>query len=176
MRFTSLVLVLVLISPVLADDKKPDDGPMKPVELKVLDRLIGTWKDEATIKVSDLTKKERQLTSTTNSSWSLNGWFVQTRNRYGEGLGEDLQLMTFDVEMKVFRRWHFDSDGNTSESSGKWDAKTATLTWTGDLGGGIAGISEWKFVDKDTLIWSRIVKDEKGKVYSTVEGKAVRQK
>ena len=175
MRITSLIPVLVLFSPVLADEKKPDEGPRKPAELKLLDRLIGSWKDEATFKVSEWTKKERQETAVFQNSWTLNGWFVQYRGRNGDG-SEELQLMTFDVEKKIFRRWYYDSDGNASESSGKWDAKTATLTWTGDLGDGITAVSVWRFVDNDRTIWSRIAKDGKGKIYSQIEGKAVRQK
>jgi Protein of unknown function (DUF1579) len=176
MRIITLFLVLFLASPLLAGEKKPDDGPKKPAELKVLDRLIGTWKDEVIFKVSEWTKKERRETATYSNSWSLNGWFVQNRGRNGDGKAEDLQLMTFDVEKKVFRRWYFDSDGDASESKGQWDAKTATLTWTCDLGDGITAVSVWRFSDMDTIIWSRIAKDGKGKIYSNIEGKSVRQK
>ena len=175
MRINPLFFVLVLFSPVLAGEKKPDDGPRKPPELKVLDRLIGTWKDEATFKVSEWTKKERKETAVFQNSWTLNGWFVQYRGRNGDG-SEDLQLMTFDVEKKVFRKWYFDSDGGASESTGTWDAKTSTLTWTGDLGDGITAVSVWNLSDKDTSIWSRVAKDAKGKIYINIEGKSVRQK
>jgi hypothetical protein len=175
MRITSLIILIVLFSPLAADEKKPVDEPKKPEELKVLDALIGSWKDEATFKVSEWTKKERKETGTFQNSWTLNGWFLQYRGRNEDG-SEDLQLMTFDVEKKVYRRWYHDSDGNASESTGKWDARTATLTWTGNFGDGITAVSVWRFVDKDTTIWSRVAKDDKGKIYSNIEGKATRQK
>lgn len=175
MRINHPILVLVLFSGFFSSARAGDDKPKKPEELKVLDRLIGSWKDEATFKVSEWTKKERQETASFQNSWTLNGWFVQYQGRNGDG-SEDLQLMTFDVEKKVFRKWYYDSEGNVSESSGKWDAKTETLTWTGDLGDGITAVSVWRFVDKDTTIWSRVAKDGKGKIYLNIEGKATRQK
>ena len=93
----------------------------------------------------------KRETGTFRNSWSLNGWFIEYRGRLDGGKDEELQLMTYDVEKKVYRRWYFDSHGTTSESTGKWDAKTATLTWTSDLGDGITAVSEWRIVDKDTL-------------------------
>jgi hypothetical protein len=159
------------------EDKKSAEEPAKPPELKALGRLIGTWKDEATYKVAEWTPKKRTETLVYRDEWTLNGRFLQSRGREeGDGKAEDLQLMTFDPEKKVFRRWYFDSDGATNESTGKWDGKTNSFTWTGDLGDGITAVSVWTLADEDTVVWSRIAKDKDGKVYLDIEGKAVRRK
>src|SRR2546426_18095 len=84
--------------------------------------------------------------------------------------------MTYEPKKKEFRRWYFGSEGHASESSGQWDEDAKTLTWKGDLGDGITGVSKWRFSDKGTIDWSRVVKDKGGKVYSHVQGKATRQK
>ena len=176
MRLTPLFLVSVLFSPILGDEKKPDEGPAKPAEFKVLGRLTGRWKDEVTYKVSEWTKKEKHETASYQNDWTLGGWFIRYQGRSGDGKTEELQLMTFDVEKKVFRKWYYDSEGFASESSGKWDAKSATLTWTSDLGDGITAVSVWRFADDNNVIWTRVARDRQGKTYLNIEGKSVRQK
>lgn len=154
------------------EPKKPDE---KPAELKVLERLIGTWKDEIVYKPSPTNPKERRETSTSRYEWSLNGWFLVERGKTTDG-DEELQIMTFDPKKKAFRRWYFDSDGNTRESTDKWDDKTSTFTWTGSLDEGTTVVSVWKFTDKDTLDWTWTANDKEGKVVGRIEGKSVRQK
>jgi hypothetical protein len=155
--------------------KKPTEAAPKPAELKVLDRLIGMWKDEATFKVSEWTSKEKQETYIYRNEWTLNSRFVQSRGRSFDGDAEDLQIITFDAEKKTFRRWYFDSEGTINESTGTWDDTSRTLTWTGDLGDGITAVSVWTVADEKTLVWSRTAKDKKGKVYVDIDGKAIRQ-
>jgi hypothetical protein len=147
----------------------------KPAELKVLERFIGTWKDEAVYKPSPQTPKERRETSTSRFEWSLAGRFVVGRGKTTDG-DEDLQILSFDTKKKAFRRWYFDSDGNTRESTGKWDEKSSTLTWTGSSDEGTTVVSVWKFTDKDTLDWTWTAKDKDGKLAGRIEGKSVRQK
>jgi hypothetical protein len=159
-------------SALAGEPKKPED---KPAELKLLERFVGTWKDEAIYKPSVSTPKERRETSTSRYQWSLNGWFLVERGKTTDG-DEDLQILTFDPKKKAYRRWYFDSDGNIRESSGKWDDKSSTFTWTGSLDEGATVVSVWKFTDKDTLDWTWTSKDKEGKVVGRIEGKSVRQK
>jgi hypothetical protein len=168
-------LLTLLAVTVFVPTIKAQDDPPKPPELKVLEQLVGTWKDEATFKTAIWTPKERKESTTQQGEWALKGRFLSLRGRNGDG-GEDLQLMTFDPDQKAFRRWYFDSEGNATESTGQWDEKTRTLTWTGSLGDGVTAVSVWKFTDKNTLDWTRIAKDDKGKIYVNIEGKSVRQK
>jgi hypothetical protein len=144
--------------------------------LKVLDRLVGTWNDEVVFKVSESNPKERRETWTYSNKWTLQGGFLESRGRKSDGKDEDLQLMTFDPEKKSFRKWYFSPDGYVAEASGQWDEKTSTLTWTNDLGDGSTGVSSWRFADKDTTVWTRVIKDKKGKVETRIEGKGTRQK
>jgi hypothetical protein len=104
----------------------------------------------------------------------LNGWFLVERGKTTDG-DEDQQIMTFDPKKKAFRRWYFDSDGNIRESTGKWDDKSSTLTWTGSMDEGTTVVSVWKFTDKDALDWTWTRKDKEGKVVGRIEGKSVRQ-
>jgi len=157
----------------IADQPKKSDE--KPAELKVLERFVGTWKVEAIFKPSAQDPKERRETSTSRFELTLNGWFVMERGKTTDD-DEDLQILTFNAKKKVFRRWYFDSDGNTHEWTGKWDEKSSTLTWTGPADDGITTVSVWKLTDKDTLDWTLTAKDKEGKVVVRIEGKSVRQK
>jgi hypothetical protein len=170
-----LTVGLLLVSSAvgaLADEPKNAD---KPAELKILERFVGTWKDEAVYKPSVWTPKEKRETSTSRFEWSLNGRFVVERGKTTDG-DEELQVMTFDAKKKAFRRWYFDSDGSSREWTGQWDDKNSTLTWTAALDDGITAISVWKLTDKDTLVWTWTAKDKEGKLYGSIEGKSVRQK
>jgi hypothetical protein len=175
--FRGAVLLVLATGIARADEaRKPDEAPAKPPELKVLDRLVGTWKDEVIFKVSESNPTERRETWTYSNEWTLKGRFLQSRGRKSDGKDEDLQFMTFDPETKAFRKWYFSPDGYVAEASGQWDEKTSTLTWTNDLGDGVTGVSTWRFADENTIVWSRITKDKKGKVHSHIEGKGARQK
>jgi hypothetical protein len=144
-------------------------------ELRVLERLLGTWKEEATYKKAEWVEKERRETAVYRFELSLKGQFIVSRGRSNDD-EEDLQVMTFDHDKKAYRRWYFDSTGSFRHSTGQWDEKTSTLTWTGPMGEGITAVSVWKHTDKDTLVWSLVAKDKQGKVYLNIEGKSVRQK
>jgi hypothetical protein len=135
----------------------------------------GQVQDETIYKPSSTNAKERRETSTSRYEWSLNGWFLVERGKTTDG-DEDLQILTFDLKKKAYRRWYFDSDGNIRESTGKWDDKSSTFTWTSSLDEGSTAVIVWKFTDKDTLdsTWTR--KDKEGKVVGRIEGKSVRQK
>jgi hypothetical protein len=175
--FRGAVLLLILATGIAPANevKKPKEAPAQPAELKVLDRLAGTWKDEVVFKVSVSNPTERRETWTYSNKWTLKGRFLESRGRKSDGKDEDLQLMTFDPETKTFRKWYFSPDGYVAEASGRWDEKTSTLTWTNELGDGGTGVSSWRFADKNTIVWSRITKDKEGKVHSRIEGRGARQ-
>lgn len=173
----SLPLVgLIGLSPVVrCQENKAQEPPPKPVELKALETLVGTWKDEMTFKPSVWTAQERRETASYVAKWVLDGRFVWCHGS-GDGNSQDLQLMTYDPAKKAYRRWHFASDGYTSESSGQWSENSKTLTWKCDMRDGITAVSNWRFSDKDTIDWSRVAKDKGGKLYLNIEGKATRRK
>ena len=84
-------------------------------------------------------------------------------------------LATWDATRKVYRFWYFDSEGLTSQATGKWDEKKQTLTWTSTFEGGTA-TTVWKFVDDDTFTWDLVAKDRAGKVLMDMSGKSKRKK
>jgi hypothetical protein len=150
---------------------RAQEPPPRPPELKVLDRLVGQWKDEATF----LEPKGPPESAIYTTRWVLGDRFLWSEGS-SDGWLQAIQIMTFEPKQKEYRRWYFGSDEHPRESSGQWDEDARTLTWKGDLFDGGTGVSKWRFPDKDTIDWSRVLKDRDGKVESEVRGKGTRQK
>jgi uncharacterized protein (TIGR03067 family) len=66
--------------------------------------------------------------------------------------------------------------GNTAEYTGKWDAKTKTLTWTTIASYPSPTTVRIRFIDDDTIEWDVVVKDGAGKVAFRLDGKNTRVK
>lgn len=64
-------------APVDKPKEEKTEGPPKPPELKVLERLIGTWDATAVFKVAEWTPNEVRTTSKVTRQWVLNGRFIQ---------------------------------------------------------------------------------------------------
>jgi hypothetical protein len=163
---------LALVSLQAADGQ---DAPRSP-ELEVLDRFLGTWKIDMVSKPAEWTKQEVKLTGTTTNEWTLGGRFQIHRAKYSPTHVESVEMLTYDADRKVYRFWHFNSNGIANETTGAWDEKSKTMTFKGDFGNGITSVSKMRFVDKDTREAVMTAKDKSGKVYLDVHVKLVRQK
>jgi hypothetical protein len=146
-----------------------------PAPMKVLGRRLGEWAGEITIRHAAWTPFEGKLKSQESVKPALGGRFIEERARSRPGGGESRLLATWDATKKVYKSWYFDSDGLTSEATGKWDATARTLTWTSTFEGGTAR-TVWKFVDEDTFTWDLLAKDRAGKVLLDMSGKSKRKK
>jgi hypothetical protein len=153
---------------------RADDGPAKPPELKVLERLVGTWESDVIAKPAEWTPKEVRTKGTLTREWVLNGRFLQEK-----GIDEqkpNLCMFTYDVQKKAFRFWRFDSEGGAMELSGQWDEASKTMLWKAEMGNGLTSIGPMRFIDADTIHWEAVTKDKAGKVYMHLEGKVTRKK
>jgi len=169
-----VLVVVVLLVHWTGALARGDEAP----ESKVLARLIGTWKDEATIKAGEGTAAAdlpKQETSTYQMKWIAKGRILECRGSTSEGKKKTLLVVTFDPKKKTFHRWFFHSEGYTSESTGQWDEKAKTLTWTAEVGGKTE-VSVWKFNKDNAFDWTRMAKDSKGNVSANMKGTAVREK
>lgn len=157
---------------------KPKDkkaGPPRPEELKVLDRLVGSWDTTAISKPAVWTPKEVRTTSKVEWKWVLGGRFLEDATKVSDGT-QALSLTTYDPQMKAFRSWWFNSLGHTSKSNGQWDEKTTTLSFESGLPDGLTSRSSVRFIDKDRHEWKVIIKDGDGKVYFDTTWTVTRRK
>jgi hypothetical protein len=167
-------LFAFLVVGVLGLSSRAGDVPAKPPELKVLERLIGTWESDVISKPAEWTPKEVRTKGTLTREWVLNGRFVQEKG--GDLQNPNLCLFTYDVQKKAYRFWLFDSAGTAMELTGHWDEASKTMTWKAELGNGITTSGPMRFVDANTIEWQAVAKDKAGKVYHHMEGKVTRKK
>jgi hypothetical protein len=146
-----------------------------PAPRQVLARRLGEWAGEVTIRRAAWTPFEGKLKTQESVKAVLGRRFIEERGKSRPGGGESRLLATWDEAKKVYKSWYFDSDGLTSEATGKWDARARTLTWTSTFEEG-SSTTVWKFVDDDTFTWELLARDKKGKVLLDMSGKSKRKK
>ncbi len=149
--------------------------PVKPPELKVLERFIGKWKFDMISKPAEWTPKERRLTGTSTNEWVLNGRYQRHKTKWDNG-NESFEMLTYDPRKKTYRTWYFDAGGNSNEMTGTWDEKSKTLTTKGDFGNGITAIAKMKFLDENTREVNLVAKGAAGKTYLDIRGRLTRRK
>ena len=165
-----MTAALLATSNVLGQESKAP-----PAEMKVLHKLVGAWQSEMTFRVAEWTPEETVTKRTNKSDLILGGHFLLNKNFDSQGKLSVIYLFTYDKEQQAYRQWFFDSKGSTLESTGKWDEGSSTLTLKNETRG-ITGVYSMHFVDKDTVQWSVVSKDQQGKVYLDLHGKTTRQK
>jgi hypothetical protein len=173
LRTSWVVAIAVLLG--LSAIVRSADPPLNSPEQKVLDRFLGSWRTNYKLLKAEWTPEEKQLTADYVTSRELGERFIQERSKHSDG-GTGLSLSTYDPERKCYRGWWFSSTGQTSESTGKWDADARTMTWTSTGDQPMATTARQRFVDTDTLEWDVVVRDRTGKVYFRMEGKSTRVK
>ncbi len=151
------------------------DAPPKPVELKVLQRLIGTWNSETWTMPAEWTPKEVHATGTLVREWILDGQFVQETAQHSDG-NKDLVIFGWDAQRASYRAWHFNSGGWTGNNPGQWDAAAKKLTFNSGEIDGKTTIATIQFISDDVHEWKATTTDKAGKVYFNGGGKCTRKK
>eukprot|EP00913_Durusdinium_trenchii_P035349 g33079.t1 len=140
--------------------------PQRPVEMKVLDRLVGDWHNEVTTTQDGKTTVD---TARSTMRHILAGRMVEGFDAVETANRNDYWLTWFDPKRKQFRVWFFGSQGpaETVEFSAVWDApkSTMSLTSTDTL---IEG--QWIFRNKDLREFPITFKDKAGKVQMQMNG------
>jgi hypothetical protein len=133
-------------------------------ELKVLDRLAGTWDVTAHGKKAVWTPEEGSMKSKVVRSWVLNRGYLQDVSKADDGT-ESMSLFTYDPKRGEYRSWWFASDGYTSKSIGQWDAASNSMRLRSTLPEGQTSAGSVHFTDDDHHEWKILITDAAGKVY-----------
>jgi serine/threonine protein kinase len=110
-------------------------GPTTPrdqnrsAEMAVLDGLLGSWNTKADVTLAEAGNRTIQAESTNQAAAILAGRFMETYQHQEAGDRTDYGLLGWDDFRKVYRLWHFGSDGDAMEADGTWDRDEKTLTW-----------------------------------------------
>lgn len=154
-------------------------GPAKEIpELQILSCYVGTWEVSG---ASSESPNAPAFKGKATSKWILDGRFLEQTGVIHASAGGNpttiTTLMTYDADKKIFRTWTFVSDGRATESEGKWDPATQTMTSvdcpgvkhqvvTTTVNFSEAGIQKWKLV----------IADQSGTILKQMIGKNVRQR
>jgi hypothetical protein len=139
------------------------DDPLSP-EMKVLERLIGSWDTTAVSRPAEWMPKEVRTAGSMTRVWALNRSIV-LENANSSDETEGMHLFTYDPQQKAFRSWWFGSEGHTSKSTGQWDDVSETISMRSDLGNGMISRSVIRFIDKDNHDARVVITDGDGKLY-----------
>jgi len=151
--------------------------PVKPAELKVLDRLAGKWRYEWESQPTEGEPKGSKGSGTSTNEWVLDGWFQQHKGKGDNPPHEILEVWTYDAHTKTYRAWGFMAPGaNHYESAGTWDEKTNTLTYKGKGPGDVTFESTMHFIDEDNRVGTRVAKSAAGKSVQDTRLNLTRQK
>ena len=146
-------------------------------EQKVLDRLLGTWSQEATLFKAKWTPEEKHTTGTFTVTRILGGAFVQSTGRDSEN-NSVINLWTYNQQRKRYQAWSFGSDygGPNSPANGKWNEATQSVEYSDSGEDGQTSVGQMHFVDDDTVISNGKVTDATGEVLMNMEFKITRIK
>ena len=128
----------------------------------VLDRFVGSWKTQATIKNSTSLAREIVAHGKAECRRTLEGNWWEFRTETVPPGESDLQIMTFDAPRGVYRQWVFSSDGYFHAAEGTWDASSSTPRWTGTTPTGKFAIND-HWVSADRLEWNLRRTDAQGR-------------
>jgi hypothetical protein len=166
-KLFSLVFPATMLSGLgaLAQVLSPD---LKPV-LAPLGRFVGTWEKHFTIYKSEWSPTQQTKTGTHSCKWILDERHLQETGRDSDGSAY-MSVSSYDAAAKAYRMTVFQSNGSTSQMSGKWDDGSNTFTWSRDLDGGIRMTASYQLVKPDEFKFSYVARDGDSKVYFRLEG------
>lgn len=159
----SAIISIVLVNSLAADEP----GPTKDIpELAALSHWTGTWTAQI--------EKPKPRVGESRGEWIVGGrylqvtWHIDADADNPESRGT--YLMTYDVKQKLYRQWHFNSDGFTGEATGVWDAATQTMTWTARNAPNRRTISKDRFPKSDRREFAMTITDLNGKTLFEMSG------
>jgi len=145
----------------------------RSAELRILDRLLGTWRTEYRQMKAEWTPEEENGSADLVCTRELAGQVIRERGTYSDQT-TSTWLLNYDAEQRKYRSWWFNSLGLTSESSGRWDESTKTLFWTTVEPSEFNTTSQHGFPDSGKCDWKVLVQDTQGVTMFRMEGTSLR--
>lgn len=142
-------------------------------QLKVLDRLLGTWD----VRVTARAPLPGTVTYSETYEWVLGRQFLRGETTVKSDGTKDLSMTTYDAAAGGYRLWVFNSKGTAVElPSGTWDEQTRSMSWKSGPNADVSFSGRWTFPDANTRRWTARLSDWKGKVLLDAEGTCTRRK
>ena len=144
----------------------------------ILAKRVGLWKATVNVKIP----KAMTFEGEEKIGWTLNHNYLMGKGFYDEKLDgkktEVINLMTYNPLDKRYYIWEFKAAEQVQPvpTVGTWDADKEEMVLSADYGKLGSGTGTWKFEKDGSFIWTYEMKDEKGNVFFSMEGKQVKIK
>src|SRR5688572_10886260 len=181
----------IIAAPPLPPLRAADDAA-RPAEFAVLDRWLGEWDLEMTIKPNRQNPQGRKATYQSTVRWTLNDRFLRCEGQ-GQGMDGDRNMaqafmwnITFDTQAGKYisaTLWSNVTPGTSGywgggqRGVGTWDEKEQIMTIrTEDKEGGLVTLSVTQWIDKDNHRWVESTTQKDGNVVLEISGVGKRRK
>jgi hypothetical protein len=170
MRLFSIVFSVLTVA-VFSTALQADDMPKRSPELQVLERFIGTWEHELTIKPAG-------AEASTINTVDYRFWSRGERILHFSNPTDDPELhfsLTYDPESKTYPGVLLIGSTRATVSA-TWDAKKQTMVFSMKYTDGSTYSGEHRFIGKDRAEASGIVRNSDGDVVLELQWKQNRRK
>jgi len=164
----------------------------RPAEFKVLDRWVGDWDLEITVKPNAQNAQGHKAIYKSQIRWGLNDRFLRCEAQ-GESADGDQKIaeafmwtMTHDPQSKRYTSTVFWSNvpagqsgywGTVPSGVGTWDEKEQMMSIRSeDKESGLITLSVTQWIDKDTHRWVQSLTEKNGNVVVEMSGMGKRRK
>ncbi len=135
----------------------------KSSEIKVLDRWVGSWKSNVVAEPSAWILRGMKRVETRKVGWILNYQFQQTTIHSDDE--ESREIHCYNPKKKTYQKWTFNSKGENSYWSGRWNQKTKEMTWKLEfVEGFLKGTMVDHFLTPDEYETTIVIEDMRGNV------------
>jgi hypothetical protein len=175
-----------------AGSLKAAEDEARPAEFKVLDRWIGDWDLEITVKPTAQNRQGSKSTYKSVVRWALNDRFLRCEAQGQSADGDQkiaeafMWVITHDPQRKAYTSTVFWANvpagaagywGGIAGGVGTWDEKEQMLSIRSeDKETGIVTLSVTQWIDKDTHRWAQSATEKNGKVVNEMSGMGRRRK
>jgi hypothetical protein len=179
MRLTAIILTVLTLA--ISPTASADDKSKLSAEFEILDRFVGTWDMDITIKPAGA--EAIKVKGAETRTWSpgktvvhFENAKVASANDANVGGPEFQMLLTYDAATKSFRGMMMYGAGR-SLITGIWDEATSTMTFNGTSpDDGSTFVFKNRFLDADHAESTGIQKNAKGEVFMEQTLKQTRRK
>jgi hypothetical protein len=185
--FFAVAFVATISAPLFAAD-----DAARPAEFKVLDRWVGDWDLEITVKPNRQAPKGHKAIYQSSVRWSLNDRFLRCEAQ-GEGKDGDqkiaeafMWIITHDPQSKAYTSTVFWCNvpagaagnwGTIPSGIGTWDEKEQMMSIRSeDKESGLVTLSVTQWIDKDNHRWVQSLSEKNGNVVVEMSGMGKRRK
>jgi hypothetical protein len=133
--------------------------------MKVLDRAVGKWRNEITVRNADAPDKRDRANVLIEARPILAGRFIEGIETNEADGSKDYWLTWYDVDQKTYRFWFFAHGGEATHTTGTWDEAKQTMRWKNEVLDG-----HWTFKNDGLREVAWTIRDKDRKWIGEVEG------